>query len=358
MWVYIFLLSFLAIGALFVYQSRSQTLQEGHLRYALVGGIFIFLIMALRDVTVGTDLIGYLREFEHADDYLYYEFRKTELGYSYLNYFFSSLGFSFQFYLGFLALISTSAITYFYYKYSRNVFLSFFLHVTIGLFAMSMTGLRQTIAISITIISLMLMIDNKRIISILLIGLAYIFHNSSISFLPVILIRKIQLKRSYAFFLFISFILLFFTRGLFTPSLEHVVPTGYMRYLPLSDEIKVNPLVIIVAIAIPLATLLLWPKDNVTRNKKYSTIMSIFFILSCVNFVTYFLALEVKLFERVGLYFAFYNTILVPNIIQDIKNRNVMILARVSAVILPLLQFIIATRGGSMGIDNYKFYWE
>ena len=83
-----------------------------------------------------------------------------------------------------------------------------------------------------------------------------------------------------------------------------------------------------------------------------------FFIISCFNFVVYFLATKIVMLERILFYFMIYNSILIPNIIQGIKSKETRMIAKIACIILPLIQFIISTPGGSLGIDNYKFFWE
>jgi len=69
-------------------------------------------------------------------------------------------------------------------------------------------------------------------------------------------------------------------------------------------------------------------------------------------------ALNIDMFARLTFYFITYNTVLIPNIIQGIKDRKIRLIAKTACIILPLIQFSIATPGGSLGIDKYIFFWE
>lgn len=134
------------------------------------------------------------------------------------------------------------------------------------------------------------------------------------------------------------------------------ITPGRFAELFVADAIHVNPVVIVVAMMIPLACLLFWPRND--ENEEYNRAMSIFFILACINFIVYFLALEIKLFERMTFYLMIYNTILITNVVQGIRSKDMHMIAKIVCIILPLIQFILATPGGSLGIDNYRFFWE
>jgi len=313
--------------------------------------------MALRNISVGTDTIRYFYEFENAEFYINNLIRSSEKGYSYFNFFVNKLGISFQIYLSIISAFFIIVISKLYYKYSKNILMSYYLHVTIGLFAMSMTGLRQSLAISFTIIAFINLMKNKKFFFFLFAIVAYTFHNSAITFIPVYLLKNIKLNRKRAIIIYMLSASLFFVKSRIASFIAIITPDRYSRYWLMQDSININPLVILVALAIPLATIIFWPKVDTERNLEKESI-SILFILSCINFIVYFFALEVMLLERISLYFMVYNTVLIPNVIRMIKNKDIRRIGWVACIILPLLQFIITTPGGSFGIGEYKFFWE
>jgi hypothetical protein len=356
--VYMALISYWGLVGIIFKMNNSLKLRYNHKVYFIIAGISLFFIMALRGVSVGTDTLSYYYEYENADIYLNNLLRESEFGYSYFNYVINRLGFNFQSYLAIIAAIVVIAISNLYYKYSKNILLSYYLHVTIGLFAMTMTGLRQTLAVALTIFAFIYLMKNKKLMFFILVGIAYSFHNSAITFLLVFFLRKARINKKIGFIIYGLFCMVFIAREWIDILIQYIIPDKYIKYMLMKDAIYVNPLVIIVAMAIPLACLFFWPKVNDKDNEDYIRTMSIFFLLSCLNFVVYFLALEIKLFERISFYFIVYNTILIPNIIQGIKSKDIRMLAKIACIILPLIQFVITTPGSSMGIDTYKFFWE
>lgn len=355
--VYLMVLGYWGAIATILKQTFKNRLKNDSKIYFVLAGFSIFLLMALRNVSVGTDTIRYFYEFENAEFYINNLIRSSEKGYSFFNYLVNKLGISFQIYLSIISAFFIMVISKLYYKYSKNILMSYYLHVTIGLFAMSMTGLRQSLAISFTIIAFINLMKNKKIFFFLFVFVAYTFHNSAVAFIPVYFLKNIRLDRKKAIIIYLLSASLVFMKSWIANLIAIITPDRYSRYWLMQDSIHINPLVILVALAIPLVTIIFWPKADTERKLENESI-SILFILSCINFIIYFFALEVMLLERISLYFMVYNTVLIPNVIRTIKNKDIRRVGWAACIILPLLQFIITTPGGSLGIGEYKFFWE
>ena len=71
----------------------------------------------------------------------------------------------------------------------------------------------------------------------------------------------------------------------------------------------------------------------------------------------YFLALEVKLFERVSLYFSVYNNCLDCKCNPRNQGQKTRIVAMLACIVLPMVQFLLSAPDSSLGIGKYKFYW-
>jgi len=309
--------------------------------------------MGLRDVTVGTDVMSYYNEFLNPEQYL--QFRTSERGYSYFNLFFSKSGIGFQLYLFIIASFIVIVISKLYKKYSKNIILSFYLFVTLGLFAMTMSGIRQSLAVTISIIAFMFLMNNKKLLFICLVILATFFHNSAIIFLVVYLVKDFEMKKFKAIILYVISLTSYFALSILIPLVTNIIPERYLeRYLHL--EVNINPLVIVVYLLIPLAVLIIW-KPTIKPNLSDSLISKLL-LLSFFSVVIYFFATEISLFERLIYYFMVFTTILIPNVIMDIKNKHLKTASIVACIILPLIMFLITTQGGSLGIDNYKFFWK
>lgn len=353
MTIYIFLLTYWGSFSLILNQLFKSKKKYNNRIYIFIAGFSLFLLMSLRHFTVGTDLRSYYNEFLNAE--LFLSLRPSEIGYSYFNYFFYKVGFNFQMYLTVIAAIIVYAISKLYLIFSKNIMLSYYLFVTLGLFAITLTGLRQSLAIAITIFAFTNLMKNKKVLFFILVIIAYFFHNSAIAFLIIYPIRNIKINNKMGFMLYFMALASYFAINIFVPIVWRISPERFVRrYMIL--ESNINPLVVIVYILIPLAILLVWKFDN--RNKQFDAQITTMFIISLINMLVYFLATEIALFERVSLYFIVYNTILIPNVIETIRDREIKLLAKIICIVLPMIMFTISTPGGSAGIDNYKFFWK
>lgn len=351
--IYVFMVLIWGLFTLILKQLFSNRIRYNNKAFFLITGFSLFLVMGLRHISVGTDLYSYYNEFLNAE--LYLKLRKNELGYAYFNYFFSSLGINFQVYLLIISGIVVVTISKIYSKFSQNIVLSFYLFVTLGLFAMTMTGLRQSMAIIITMLAFINLMEKKSLLFFTLVGLATLFHNSAIIFIVIYFIKNIKITKRKGTVLYIITLLSYFIKDILIMFVMHISPGRYLRrYLIVESE--VNPIVILVYIAIPIAVLLVWNRDSMDDKLKEST--SIMILMSLINIVIYFIAIDIPMVSRFTYYFMVYNTILLPNVIESIKSKDIKFIAKGACIILPLIMFLMSTPGGSLGIDNYKFFWE
>lgn len=90
-----------------------------------------------------------------------------------------------------IAIFQLSCIVYFYRKYSNNYWLSIFVFVAATDYMSWMhNGIRQFLAVSITLVSISMFLKKKYVISILLILLAATFHASALLMLPGLFILQ------------------------------------------------------------------------------------------------------------------------------------------------------------------------
>ena len=164
-----------------------------------VGMTAIFLILALKG-DVGSDISGYLEQYYisaskdwHNVDYVYFE-----SGYIYLMKIFSKSGCSFQLYMAFVYALACFAMYLFIRKYSLNPTFSLLIFVCYMFFVFYISGVRQTIAMSLCILAFITLQKKKRttfVISSLMILLSTTIHQSAIVFFGILLLQLIKNKR-------------------------------------------------------------------------------------------------------------------------------------------------------------------
>jgi len=327
--------------------------------YAVWCFIGLFLVMALKSPEVGTDWTEYLRRYDNYATMSYREIynKADEFLYYWTTKFLHDLGVGHQ---GFIALIGffVSLVTaYFVYKETQDVFLAMFLHLTIGNFTMTMSGVRQTIAICMIMIAYFCVKKNKLIPFLLWVFTASFFHTSAIIFIPFYWILKIRLKFRSCLCIWLGTLALIPFRNSLTNIIEKIQPERYERYDLITNEHPVNPLVVLVAFLIPIACLLV-NEIMVKKEDKYNLDFSRLYILSCVYAFSAVLSLNSIILVRLGYYFVTFNIILLPMVINNIQKVADRKLAYFAAIVLPAIQFIISTPGGALKIDEYKFFWQ
>lgn len=154
----------------------------------------MYLILALKADTVGSDIAGYKEVYELTGFIAFNDFSYSymENGYLFLMKLFSILGFSFQ---GFAAIIYAMIIIPLYYlikKYSQDVMISVMVLFCLDFFVFACSGLRQVVAMSLCVWAFLLLKrkGDKRgfIFSIIIVVLASFIHKSAVLFIPVLFI--------------------------------------------------------------------------------------------------------------------------------------------------------------------------
>lgn len=168
----------------------------------LLGIIFIsvFLICVLRSGSVGRDIVGYEDAFEMTKnvpfsdfDYIYFE-----NGYVLFMKICVAMKMNFQCFLVVTYLIILFPIFIFIEKFSNDKIFSALIYICYIIFEFDLTGLRQAIAMSITLVAFVVLIEKKKMYMlwyVLLILLAMTFHKSAIicfAILPLMLIKDIK----------------------------------------------------------------------------------------------------------------------------------------------------------------------
>ena len=157
--------------------------------------VVMYLIISMRDLSVGSDTYGYVKSFEllnTSNGILFYD---RDPAFSILNYLLRHITSNGRIYL-FLVSWPLPLSFYLLMKDEKQtckfVYLGFILLLLLEIFAFSMAGIRQTIAIFFTVLAYKFL-DRDKIIGFLIsIAIGATFHLSSILFLLVFPLRKLK----------------------------------------------------------------------------------------------------------------------------------------------------------------------
>ena len=206
MWRY-YLFFFLLFFVLFLLNKDNQNSllsRETNNRYINIVFISLWLLIGMRDISMGRDTWGYVSEFlqsttlqftseKQIDEplYVYFVFLIRQITSNY-HVFLMSASASLCFAL--------RAIMKKYLNQPYEVMASVCIYTLLGLLSFNMAGIRQTIAMSLGLFAFICINDGKWKTSLLLIAIAYLFHNTAMLLLVLLPLHFIKVDKIATFF--------------------------------------------------------------------------------------------------------------------------------------------------------------
>ena len=330
------------------------------LRFALKMALPLILLMGLRHVGVGSDTEQYAYRFERSMDMMTDPYYQWEVGYNILNYFIHDvLHLNFQFFLLITSAFYCAVLAKFLANFSTNILEGFFLHLTVGIFTMSMSGIRQSLAVSLCIVAFMIANSGKKTtliktgIAVIVNLIAYSFHNSSIIFLPFLFLTNMRLTKRSAFFLLLIGASSQLYKGVLAGVSSVYLPEKY-EDMTFSTHYAANVLVYIIPIVI---SFFCWFFSKTKEDGKYDKIISQMFVfISLTEFFINMMGLNNQL-GRLSYYFIYSYYVLIPYAFSSMSNKTKQLFQPV-VLFVCAIYFVVGSIGDIMHIDEYHFFWE
>lgn len=324
-------------------------------KYAIYIGMCLTLLIGLRGITVGADTAQYEYRYRIVEEMI--KPGVAERGYSFFSYFFKQLGFSYYAYNFVVACILSGVLALYYGTYSKNVAFSTIIFMTIGLLPMYMTGTRQALAISLCTIGFILADKRHSILALAIVLLASTFHTSALACIAAIafIMLRLRLSRQTIIVCLMIAAAAILYRGRLVSLIQPLIPVKYTA-IDLNENYQINPLLIIISILIPMFCVMF--DSGVERDGRYSRQRTWLYMFSCANALFTILAPSSVYFSRVAYYFVHANSILIPNMIAEqdkYENRQLM---NILIIAVCMAYFVIGTPGGTLQIDQYRFFWQ
>ncbi|GAA1788459.1 EpsG family protein [Nostocoides veronense] len=330
---------------------RGQSPSGSYGPFLVIATLMTSAFIGLRSYGVGADTLAYFGEYQSG------MVRESEPGYSMVAQWSARAGLDFRSFLLIAALAATGAAALMFGSHSKSPPLGMIMFILMGPFALAMTGMRQSIAIAIATVAFLTLLRGKRIAFAALILVAYQFHNTAIMLLPFALFySKGQMTRTRAAVLLAVAGLIGTQWSLGTRALERMGLVKYEDYLESASS--VNPLVILVAFAIPVACIALWPEvggrsQNARGSARRVPSFELMYVVSIANFASVVAAIEVPIATRYTHYFSTIVIVMLTNLAMEQRVGPSRTIATAACVILPLIQFAISTPSSSLGIYPY-----
>lgn len=173
--------------------------------------VMLFVLLALRDKSVGRDLDNYKYIFDsvRADDLKNIWSFDAEFLFKVLIWVVGLFTDDYQWFLATAALLTVLPIALVYCKDRTHSFVKIALFVNMSTFVMMFSGLRQSIAMAIGMFAFLMVRDKKPVRFLLLVLLALCFHTSAFMLIFMYPVYNITLKKKHLLFIIPAMLALF-----------------------------------------------------------------------------------------------------------------------------------------------------
>lgn len=319
--VYIAYFFFIIVLAVF-----TQNARNGKNTFLFWSILVMWLMIGFRSIAIGSDTADYAQQFIRTE-HLNLQYVKEPL-FAIATYAIRQLTDNFNIYFLIIESVYCLSLYLLLKKFLNNsieALIAISLLFLLGIYAFSVAGLRQTIAIGFVILALLATVKKKWWLYAICIALATGFHNSALMMIPMFLFPKIGLKR-FAVPLVVGMVLL----GLFAPqeiisflsAEDSMVGDRYGTYGTVYESHQNFTGFFLQLILVSLAH---YRRDKIVMTEE---LKNLFFNMAYLGLGFQSMTIVVAEFFRVSFYFCIFDIVLAPLALSTYgKNRNFIYLA-------------------------------
>ncbi len=223
----------------------------------------------------------------------------------------------------FVGVVTLFSFSVFFWRYSRNLALSFLIFICMGFWGMSFFILRQFVAMSILLFSYPFLEKRQFLPFALLVALAAQFHQSAWIFLFVYLLSYFKRDARY------HVILLGFAAALFVlgPNIINLLRSIFRNggIYTITGEVSGISYLILLTIVLIVSEIF----ATTLRERPYNHMLAF-------GAVIQILSLRLSVFVRIVYYFSLSLTLIIPNVCAEIEDKRLRLLAHITVVSLLL----------------------
>ena len=330
----------------------SNTIQKKF--YVLLASLLLFLLSSLRNINFASDTIGYVARYltlSHTSIAVLLLNTIKGIGKDPFFYLFAKMinlaGANFQVWLALIAGIFIYTISKLIVKYSNEPFISIVAFISLGYFYFSLTGLRQTIALSMILISYKYLRDKQLIPFIMLVIFGSLFHTTAIVFIISYPLSNMKVGWKQGVGILIALILSYFLKDKVLLLLNHLIMGDrYKNYLNQGTSLTMSGFIIQLAIYI---FCLCFKKDILKADAKNLSLYNLMFL----GLIFQAFSTVIAEFFRVSMYFSIFSIVLIPKAILSVKNKNIRVIVYL-LVLIALVAYIFWTDD----FNGFGFFWQ
>ena len=366
MYIYILLLAFI-LGLALIAANLYPEIEKRESLILKGGMTFIWVILALKKYTVGSDIPGYRDHYNISAsipwldfDYIYFE-----NGYIFLMKLFSKLGIDFQVFMIAIYTFSCIVMYYFIKKYSKNVTLSLIIFICYQYFVFYISGVRQLLAMAICLCAYMFLDSDKYRLSIRIIGfcglvyLANLFHNSAMIFIIVLFFKLVKFKKLYYLWYIPIFLFSFFLR---TPVLKFLKIFYPLLHIDNDMVLQGNFIILLLFSMLAVIALLQYKNDGtiLSRQRVEQIDEDLLFFMTNMIFTTVILQV---LFSgnpilRGTLFLTLFFIPGIPNLLKCVENKIEILMTWILLFCFIYLFVVDTLLKNQLNLCPYLFFWQ
>ena len=338
MGLFYFLVFFLLFFALIIGRKKFSLI------YILISvGLLAFLAM-FRSANVGNDTDTYVNLFykiAEGTDLSVYSAR-YEIGYLYLNKLLSYISKNHQILLIITSLYTFAILGRFIYKYSRIPWMSVFMFFSLRYYDISLSGIRQMLAIATILIAYEFIVEKNLKKFILTIMVAVSFHNAAIIFLAAYPLSRCKLNKKIVLITGAISVVFYAVLDSVINSVLIYFPRyySYVNDVKAEGEVKTATLIglamtIVILLACELFNKRIKSRNTLSKSKtlknREDQMQSLFLLIACAIM---FIALKVDILQRFKNIYGIFAIIYLPNSIVKISDNALRRLIIIITVVL------------------------
>lgn len=347
MCVWVCLIIYIALVDIIINKSN---VKDKNKCFLIIAGIGIIFIMGSRSYLIGTnDIKVYYNFYDYISsipfkDIFKYNIYGFECGYVVLNKIFSYIFSNPQAIIYVEASICILGTEYFIYKNSQKSFDSLIYFICLGSMMFALSGFRQTIAMSICLVSVEFVKQKKLIPFLLCIMLACSFHQTAIVFIISYFLINKDFKMQHVSILIGIMIFVFAFKNQIISFANYILGRNYGGYI--GSAYNGISYVIVYLIIIIMA---------IITKKEHNNINKIGINMTFLSFVFFTLGYYVEIAQRISWYFLYGNIIALPNLYMLSKDKDRKMI-RGFFIILAIIIYLY--RFSNNLYTDYHFFWQ